>query len=556
MSTRPSRRPADPSAPRLPSAVHMPAAATPGGRGLFPLRVLRSAALAAVVAASGGLSPLPPLVAAAAVQSGDAAAGGSAPSEIENSKYQSEGVMTRPEFVRALPGERFYATMRLDKGARVVVVGAKTDWLKILPPAGSFSYVNKTFVQKTGPGGQGRVTAQNLLVKAGSSLQPVMWITQAKLNTNDVVEILEEDDQYFKIRPPEGAYLYVPTAAGAAPPPAHAGAGATPPAASAAGATTVTPPTAVTPPAGGPSAGGSSAVAANPAAEVASPREVAPPRPEAGGVTTVTPTTVTPSTFAPPADAAAGDAASPPATGPAAGGESATGGQPVPAAEPEAPAAPPRPPLSAAEALAQLQALEGKFAEVSQQPLADQPLADLSAAYDQVGAATGLSDTAKRIVEIRLATLKVRADAREQLRAVTSKQAADQAILEARRVERQELEDQFRKVEIQRFAAVGTLRPSSLQVARTTLYRLTDPQTGRTLVYVWGTDPKVGTLVDRFVGVRGAVQTDPRLQFKVINPAGIEPVDSAKANTAYVADLVPPSIAPKAPTATTNTPEH
>ena len=102
------------------------------------------------------------------------------------------------------------------------------------------------------------------------------------------------------------------------------------------------------------------------------------------------------------------------------------------------------------------------------------------------------------------------------------------------------------------YAAVGVVRSSSLQVARTPIYRLTDPQTGRTVVYVWGTDPKVATMLNQFVGIKGPLQTDPRLNLKVVTPNGVEAVDPAKVNTSVAAEVVPPSLLPKA--ASTGTP--
>jgi len=478
----------------------------PRGRAIAPRRSLCTAWMAVAMAAAGAGAG-----SAIAQQATPAAAEAAASSEIENAKYSAEGTLTRAEFVRALPGDKFYATQRMDKGAKVTVVGSKGDWLKIIPPDGSFSYVNRAFVERFGNGKQGRVTASNLLVKAGSSMQSVMWITQAKLNPKDVVEILGEDDQYFKIKPPEGAYLYLPKDAVARVAEA---------------------------PAAGPVAKGPETPAI-PEAPAAAPETPA-AGPTTGPVTSITPTpgSITPAPESPAIPE--------------------TPGTPAPetpaAVTPEAPEAPK--PLTAAEALPALQALEVRFTLASQQPLQEQPLAELIGEYERVSAAPGLHDTARRIVEIRLATLKVRSDALEQLKLAQKKQEEDESRALARKMEREETAQALKRVEIQRFTAVGTLRTSSLQVARTQLYRLTDPRTGRTLVYIWGTDPKVATLVDQFVGVGGDVQTDNRLQFKVINPTGVEAVDASKVNTAIAAEIVPPSLQPRTPTATTVTPER
>lgn len=497
-----------------------------GGRFASPRNAVRAAALAAALAAGS-----------ASIRAANPAAPADNPvsGEIENSKYQFEGVLSRPEYVRALPGDRFYPTMLLDKGSKVTVVGAKSDWLKIVPPEGSFSYVNKAFVERFGSGKQGRATAANLLVKAGSSLQPQMWITQTKLNPKDVVEIIGEDDQFYKIKPPAGAYLYIPKdavplpkseVAEAPPAPAHEA--------------PVKP--APQPPA--PAQPEKVAVAPQPPTPAQPP--VAPEAPAAPATGPVVSTTPTPGSITPQPEAP--EAPAQPAAGT------------IPAEQPENPSTagitPPVKPLTAAEAIPALQALETQFKEATQKPLPEQPLADLITGYEQIGTTPGLTDAAKRVVEIRLATLKVRSEALEQLKATQEQQKVDEGKLNSVASEREELQTQLKKVEIQQYAAIGALRPSSLQVARTTLFRLTDPRTGRTLAYVWGIDPKVGTMVDQFVGVRGQLQTDPRLQFKVINPSAIEAVDPAKVNTAYAADIVPPSMMPRQPQATTVTPEQ
>ena len=83
-----------------------------------------------------------------------------APADIEVAKQNYIGVVIgNSVFVRsASPREDAYPTTRLDKGAEVTVVGLKSNWLKILPPPGSFAYVQKAFVNKRGEGKVGRAT--------------------------------------------------------------------------------------------------------------------------------------------------------------------------------------------------------------------------------------------------------------------------------------------------------------------------------------------------------------------------------------------------------------
>ena len=129
---------------------------------------------------------------------------------VDNSKVSFAGtVNSNAVYVRSGPGENYYATLKLDKGANVTVVGLKFDWLKIVPPDGSFCYVAKAYVEKRGDGTVGRVTKPDLNVRAGSDLNAMKTTVQTKLDQNEDVTILGEQDEYFKIKPPQGAYLYV-----------------------------------------------------------------------------------------------------------------------------------------------------------------------------------------------------------------------------------------------------------------------------------------------------------------------------------------------------------
>ncbi|HEX8912602.1 MAG TPA: hypothetical protein VF796_09620, partial [Humisphaera sp.] len=437
-------------------------------------RAAGAAALALVAAAA--VTPLP-----AAAQVGPGGVEQVQP-DIENGKFQFEGQLVRAEFVRAGAGENYYPTSKLDKGASVVVVGAKGNWLKILPPEGSFSYVQKVSVQKFGDGRQGKVAGtQQPWVRAGSGLQPLMWAMQTRLAPRDTVEIVGEDELYFKIKPPTGAYLYIAKDAVEARPNGEGRPVAeTPP---------VTPP--ITPPAG--------------------PEQppVTPPVAEAtAGSTPVQPERVAPPTQPSVAEApAAGTAVLPPipnvtpATGPSAAPEAPAVAE-VPAEEqPKI--------LTAAEAVAKLQELEAKFADASQQPLENQPLVDLAKGYKQVAGAQGINDVTRRVAEVRLNTLKVRSDAREMARQHEAARRDAAAKVGSLTAEHNELGGLVAQSQLKLFTAVGTLRASSLQVSKTPLYRVTDPQSGRTLAYVWGTDAKLAGMVDKFVGLRGPIGVDP-----------------------------------------------
>src|SRR4051794_899453 len=130
--------------------------------------------------------------------------------EVENSKFSTSGViMSNAVFVRCGPGDNYYPTLKLDKGAKVKVVGAKFDWLKVVPPDGSFCYVARLYVDRHGDGSVGRVNKDSINVRAGSALSALKIGILCELNQGEEVEILGEEQEYFKIKPPGRAYLYI-----------------------------------------------------------------------------------------------------------------------------------------------------------------------------------------------------------------------------------------------------------------------------------------------------------------------------------------------------------
>ena len=128
---------------------------------------------------------------------------------VQNSKYQFEGTTNADAvLVRAGPSDNYYPVARLDKGVGVTVVGITFDWLKILPPEGSFSFVAKAYVNKTSDG-HGTVTHSAVNIRAGSTISPMKSAVQTKLGEGEAVDIIGEQDEYYKIKPPTGAYVYV-----------------------------------------------------------------------------------------------------------------------------------------------------------------------------------------------------------------------------------------------------------------------------------------------------------------------------------------------------------
>ncbi len=409
--------------------------------------------------------------------------------EVDNSKVSFAGtVNSNAVYVRSGPGENYYATVKLDKGAQVTVVGLKFDWLKIIPPEGSFSYVAKAYVEKRGDGTVGRVTKPDLNVRAGSDLNAMKTTVQTKLDQNEDVAIIGEQDEYFKIKPPQGAYLYVNKQ--------------------------FVDPVKQLPPiaAGAPDAKSTDPISSAPVAPIISKT---PDAPIAGAATTQP----------------AGIAAAPTTQG----SEQASA---TPSTQPITPTAE-----------AQFDTAENAFLDASNQPLEKQPIDDLLAQYTALTKATDLPVSMQRIAEMRISTLKLRADTKNQYVQALKMQEDAKARQQSLKAEQEELTARVKEQDVTIYSALGTLRTSSLQQGGQTMYRLTDPGTGRTLLYIRTTDAKYAGLLNQFIGVRGEITEDTAMNLKLISPTDAEAVDQSKVNTTVTAQVIPPTLLPKAPTA-------
>ena len=439
---------------------------------------------------------------------------------VDNSKTQFEGVINNASvFVRSGPGANYYPTQKLDKGAHVTVVGIKFGWLKIAPPDGSFSYIAVSSVQLAANSKTAKVT-RNIYVRAGSVLNTIKTTVQGQLNIGDTVEVLGEDGEYLKIKPPSGAYLYVsqdlvdmvrPIAS----------------------AETASP---ATPAAVAPAASGQPTAASGTTGQ---PQPAAPAQPPA---VTAHAEGAIPAPTAPSLDATPKTTDATPAQPVAAATPAPTAPQAVATTQPTVVAAAPATQPAQPSADEQFANFEAEFNQMSKLPLADQSIDQLATKYKSIAKADGLSDTLKQVVTIRIATLKGRADSQAKLaeaRQIEKDNAEKQLALQA---EQQELAERLKKADIQLFTAVGTLQTSSLQVGSGVLYRLTDPATGRTLIYLRSDSRKMTALIGQFVGVTGEQTTDPQNNLRMISPKDIEVVDAAKVNSSIAAEIVPPSL--------------
>lgn len=389
-------------------------------------------------------------------------------------------------YVRSRASEDAYATKMLKKGDHVTVVGEKGNWLKIEPPEGSFAYIPKSFVNMRNDGTVGRMT-KDWIARTGSDLNELAAEPMAQVHQDEDVQIMGQYHEYFKIKPPAGSCLWI-------------------------NKQFVDPVKALAP-----------EVAQKPADE--------PPaqQPE------VTPAPANPKTEIAQADT--GNATAPTTRPAEPVADSGT------TAEPQPPATQP----AKFDAVAEYGKLEKQFAEINTQPILQQSLPELLAGYQKVLDSDDLPVSMRRVAEIRVASLKVRNDARDKFLALQKGENEMAQKQKALLAERQEIEDRIKQNDLEIFAAVGTLRTSSLQLGQGTLYRLTDPATGRTVCYVRTTDPKYAGFLGQFIGVKGTASTDSQLKAIVENPVDVKTVEPSQVNVKIVAQFVPPSVAKFAP---------
>lgn len=116
-------------------------------------------------------------------------------------------------YIRSGPGTNFYHCGKLYKGDRVQVIKTQEGWSCIVPPPGCFSWIAMQYVSiNLENPTMGIVTGSNAGVYAGSDYEEPMYSIskQVVLQRGQHVKLLsEEKDEYYKIAPPEGAYLWV-----------------------------------------------------------------------------------------------------------------------------------------------------------------------------------------------------------------------------------------------------------------------------------------------------------------------------------------------------------
>ena len=113
--------------------------------------------------------------------------------------------------IRAGAGVNHYRCGRISEPETVIVEGEQFGFSKIRPPKGSFSWIAKQYVDKKDDS-SGEVIGDRVRVWAGSPYVAAIHSSssQVELNRGEKVVFAGKDEgDYYKISPPEGAYLWI-----------------------------------------------------------------------------------------------------------------------------------------------------------------------------------------------------------------------------------------------------------------------------------------------------------------------------------------------------------
>ena len=118
-------------------------------------------------------------------------------------------------YVRSGKGTAYYHCGKINLDDKVTVAEEVFGWAKVVPPAGSYSWIHKDYVDvKGGAPAVGELNDDNVRVWAGSDyIEPMRSSSmQTKLSKGQKVELLPDQPEtgdYYKIKPPAGAYLWI-----------------------------------------------------------------------------------------------------------------------------------------------------------------------------------------------------------------------------------------------------------------------------------------------------------------------------------------------------------
>ncbi|HVP13441.1 MAG TPA: hypothetical protein VMV94_19870 [Phycisphaerae bacterium] len=417
-------------------------------------------------------------------------------------------------YIRSGAGVNWYATTKLNTGDRVLVLSEKFGWYQISPPKGSFSYIDKSMVERQPADAKtGTVKGDKVYVRAGSELEDRKSATQTMLDKGAKVEIIGEAEGFYKIQPPKGASLYV-SKTYVEPVAARLRTGLMEQYAATAGPAPKTEPS--------PGATAKPEIGTAPTPAAGTPGTTTPP----GDGTVAGAAGPAPEDVGPPLDVEPGVEPSPQkATKPTTPGK--PGADRGPAAAGAAPgtkdrAAAKLPPSNRPRYEVMLTELENLMHAELRRPVKEQDLGPLLARFEEV-ANQKEENIPAQVAKIRVQQLKDW-QALVAARGDSAGTAADLASFRAQlNEERMKIMAQRYEKAAKKYDLEGELRRSYAFAAQQRRYRLVDPHSGMTIAYV-DVPPTLNVNVENLVGcVVGIVASE-----KQFSPAARVPIAVAK----------------------------
>jgi len=374
--------------------------------------------------------------------------------------------------VRAGAGRSFYVVGKLPQGMQVTVEEVVFGWHKIRPPEGTFSYISRAFVDAFGDGQTGRINTNRAAVRTASINGPgESYRRQIDLLKGDTVQIVSEEGSFYKIIPPDGAYVFLPP-------------GTVRDAALSAGAPTD--------------------AAQNPQLKQTPPDEIS------GGLPNnrlISSRAAVPGEIsAAPTSSDLSQANDPPTTAQELTQPSDALIEPVVSA-----------PVVKAKAKPVSEALvaaEQRFQETHTLPLEEQPIVELLKTYQALAKQTNLESTDRHIVAVRIAELKHRVQVADAVRQIAAARENIQSDLI-----HEVLNDERLAPPKQQYDARGLLEASGVYSgnALPRLFRIVEPTNRRMITYIRlrpGVDPSA--YVGKYVGIAGPTVFDPALKIRLV----------------------------------------
>lgn len=381
--------------------------------------------------------------------------------------------------IRAGAGRSFYIVGELSQGAQVTVEEVVFGWYKIQPPEGTFSYISRAFVDAFGDGQAGRINTNRAAVRTASINGPgESYRRQIDLLKGDTVQIVSEQGSFYKIIPPDGAYVFLP-----------------------------------------PGTVRDAALSTHTPTDTADPHLQQTPRAE-------TPASLS-NSWPTPSRAEAPDEIS---AAPTPSNLARTNDPPTTARELTRPldasnenVAPPPVQGKAEPVLEALITAERRFQETHTLPLEDQPIAQLLSRYQALAKEVKLESTDRHIIAVRIAELQHRMEVADALRQIAAARKNIQSDLI-----HEILNDERLAPPKQQYDARGLLQASGVYNgnALPQLFRVVEPANNRIITYIRlrpEVDPSV--YVGKYVGIAGQTVFDPALKLKLIEAEYLEVIE-------------------------------